>query len=119
METATEKLDEFAAYETGWFFGMGAPFTTEAISVARQMNEVALALGYETDAFPGSDSAIQLVIYSGTYPAGNEPHSELEISGNNRGTVFDVCADVNNRTVAEWEGLSVEAVMEVIRQWKP
>src|ERR1700733_8169723 len=63
-----DKLKAFSLLPLGWHYGDGVPINRDTIDMALQIYWSSLLCGFtHTDAFPGSDGAIQLAIYHTDY----------------------------------------------------
>ncbi len=62
--TVLAKIESFSNLKPGWDYGDGVPFATKTISIARDISQRSLQLGFtRSDAFPGTDGTIQITIY--------------------------------------------------------
>jgi hypothetical protein len=60
------KIGSFASLPVGWDYGQGVPASVTTVSLARDLYYELTQLGFtRTEAFPGTDGAIQLTAYEG------------------------------------------------------
>jgi hypothetical protein len=60
------KIGSFASLPVGWDYGNGVPASVSTVSLARDLYYELTQLGFtRTEAFPGTDGAIQLTAYEG------------------------------------------------------
>lgn len=61
-DSTTQKLNSFTQLPDGWHFGEGRRAELLAINYAKTLNRIALANGWQTDAFPGLSGEVMLSV---------------------------------------------------------
>ena len=63
-DQSENKILSFGSLPEGWNYGNGIPPQKRIIDMAINLNTFALLLGFQTDAFPGTDGEIQISCYN-------------------------------------------------------
>ena len=100
-DPTTHKLYSFAQFPHGWHFGGGAPLGLLAVNHAQTINRVALANGWQTDAFPGVSGEIMLTVENA------EHYYEIVIEANGTLTLVE---EVNGEEVQRREILLPDVI---------
>jgi hypothetical protein len=80
-ERAQKKIREFAELRDGWCYGEGHPPSESTVKAALELNKWAIRLGLgRTNAFPGLDGEITVVVYVGDHDYEFRVESDGQVS---------------------------------------
>lgn len=102
MDTAA-KIDRFTRLQAGWHYGEGGPCAPQACTMAQHLAARAQRAGLATDAFPGLDGGVLLMIYG--------PEGEDAVRCETDGTLSWTREGQESH---EGDGLSLEALLGLL-----
>ena len=109
-EVTEKKIRRFGEFENGWHYGEGVSFEQSVLDNAIALNREAIRLAfYETDAFPGTDGEVMLVVYSGDY--------DLEFVFERDGSVT-FCHERGDEEICYRERLSLQDARTIIAKFR-
>ena len=99
-EITERKINYFATFEPGWYYGEGRAFDPLVVEDALALNKAAIRSSFfETDAFPGTDGALVVTVYFGEY--------NLEFTIRRDRTVI-FCQELGDQELKYEEGLTLQ-----------
>ena len=109
-DSTKEKIGEFAdTLKDGWHYGEGLTFSENVVKAALRINEYARTQSFQTDALPGINGDIIVVLYN--------KNEDLEVSVNSDST-FGYSHIVDNKTIQERESITYADLTLAIAEFR-
>lgn len=109
-----KKIESFSTFRNGWNYNEGIKFDLDTINLALKLNNEIINNKEidKTDAFPGLDGDIRIVIYSDMY------YLEFTIRKTSNIHIIDYLLEKNDRKIDFKEGITFDMAINIIKEWK-